>query len=899
MPTTPYLDQLASIKALAESPREDALIVVGEPGIGKSRLLEVVAATVTVPTVVVQAHALEDGYALSGVSSVLGALSGRPAVDLGGRTVPGSQDPGDVFAAAQELLDHVQALGLPATLLLIDDLDRMDRRSQVLLGFLAGRLAHTGLRLVGTARTVDPTGPLSEVPTIVLGPLTVLELGAAWASDLGVDRSTVRLLATYSGGNPSVLTEHLAGLDPAQVKGDAWVRLPPRGGPWTSLVTRPALESLDESERSALELVALSPLAHSVVLGEVAATLPVVVEDLVDAGLLLVRGPHVQFRDARLRSQVYWSQSSSTRREGHARLVAAATGRSQYLAAWHGSFDGGPVDVEELLDGAVGLVSTGEVDAAVELAERALQRAEHVDRHLDTIVALCGQLLRRGEIVLAARYSRHPRVEDISATQALRIAYVGLVHDMVVSHQLVDDQVRALTELHGQEDPDAASALRLAAAWFRAERWETAEARALVAPMRGQRARLSGTTADELDITAAALDALDGVPVPEHAAVTGLGALDGSAPAPLLMQARAHSVAERYGEARDLFNMVLHYPTTLDPVWTDLARYGAISNEISAGHFRPARESLAAWDPASPWVGLRSATQLHLRGWVLYSIGRAAEADEVLQQSQARAASEGAPAVLARTLALRGTVALLAGDADAAVGLLRQVTGYAARFRNPALLRQWGDYAEACVATGRHSEAARLLSGLESRHAEQPSRWGALVLARMRAVTTPGEESLALFSTAVRLFEPGDSPYERGRTLLAMSERQHGLGHGREGARTRTLAVAAFDAAGATGWAAPRVSAVVGTGIRSRLGEEEWAVAMHVRDGLRNRDIAALMFLSTRTIELRLTGIYRRIGVSSRSQLIAEMVREDEATRRGVDSDPHGGEAPLARQDHR
>lgn len=896
MTITPYLDQLASIKALAESPREDALIVVGEPGIGKSRLVEVVSATVSVPTVVVHAHAQEDGYALSGVSSVLGALSGQPAVDLGGRTASGSHNPGDVFAAAHELLDRVQAMRLSDTLLLVDDLDRMDVSSQVLLGFMAGRLAHTGLRLVGTARAVDPGGPLSEVPTIVLGPLSALDLGEAWASDVGVDHSTVQLLATYSGGNPSVLTEHLARLDPVQAKGEGWVRLPPRGGPWTSLLTRPTLEALDDSERSALELVALSPLAHSVVLGEAAPTLPVVVEDLVDAGLLVERGPHVQFRDARLRSQVYWSQSSSTRREGHARLAAAAAGRSRYLAAWHGSFDGGTVDVEQLLQGAVGLVAMGEVAAAVELAERALQRAEHADRHLDTIVALCGGLLRRGEIVLGARYSRQPRVDDINATQALRMAYFGLVHDMVVSQRLVDDQVRALTELHAEEDPDAASALRLAAAWFRAERWETAEARALVAPLRQQRARLSGTTSDELDITAAALDALDGVPVPEEAAVTGLMALDGSAPVPLLMQARAHTVAERYGEARDLFNMVLHYPTTLDPVWTDLARYGAISNEISAGHFRRARESVAAWDPASPWVGLQSSTQLHLRGWVLYSIGRLAEAAELLQQSQARAASEGAPAVLARSLALRGTVALLAGDHDAAVGLLRQVTGYAARFRSPALLRQWSDHAEACVATGRHREALRLLTGLESRHAEHPSRWGTLALARTRAVTTSGEESLPLFAAAVALFEPGDSPYERGRTLLAMSERQVGLGHGHEGARTRTLAVAAFDTAGATGWTAPRVPAAVGTGIRSRLDDEEWAVALHVREGLRNRDIAARMFLSTRTVELRLTGIYRRIGVSSRTQLIAEMVREDETARHGSRPDLHGEEAPPAGQ---
>jgi len=44
-----------------------------------------------------------------------------------------------------------------------------------------------------------------------------------------------------------------------------------------------------------------------------------------------------------------------------------------------------------------------------------------------------------------------------------------------------------------------------------------------------------------------------------------------------------------------------------------------------------------------------------------------------------------------------------------------------------------------------------------------------------------------------------------------------------------------------------------------------------VEKGLRNREIAASLFLSLRTVELRLTGIYRKLGVTSRAHLIARL----------------------------
>lgn len=59
------------------------------------------------------------------------------------------------------------------------------------------------------------------------------------------------------------------------------------------------------------------------------------------------------------------------------------------------------------------------------------------------------------------------------------------------------------------------------------------------------------------------------------------------------------------------------------------------------------------------------------------------------------------------------------------------------------------------------------------------------------------------------------------------------------------------------------------------LTEEEWAVARLVGNGARNKDIAAELYVSLRTVEFRLTSIYRKLGVGSRAQMAAVLSRPD------------------------
>ena len=65
-----------------------------------------------------------------------------------------------------------------------------------------------------------------------------------------------------------------------------------------------------------------------------------------------------------------------------------------------------------------------------------------------------------------------------------------------------------------------------------------------------------------------------------------------------------------------------------------------------------------------------------------------------------------------------------------------------------------------------------------------------------------------------------------------------------------------------------------------QLNQDERDVAMRVVQGLRNREIAQELFVSVRTVELRLTHIYRSLGVHTRAQLVAALTGANAPTRR-------------------
>ncbi len=899
-------DAYATLAALPESAEESALLFLGEHGSGKSHLLASAHAAHTAhaapstTTVLVRVHPGEWRFPLAGFASLFAALRQEPTPEPHRYFSLRSEEPDALFAAGYDLLGLIRGLGLPPTIALIDDLDRMDSASRSVLGTIASHLAGTSLWLVATATDLEPGETVPGFAPARLLPLSVEEIVEIAAKDRDLDESTLRILATYAGGNPQVLSEQLTRLHDDQLHGTASLVLPPRATRTIEQVTAKTLDGLGPAAREILQLAALAPLAH---LAAVASVLPDSaddVEDLVDAGLLKRRGPYATFTDQRLRSRIYWDQGSRSRRERHAILATACEPHDQRLVTWHQSSTArGPQSVNELLRAAISLVDEGHIGSAVEFAERALGRVEHVEDHTQPLIQLCNHLLRDGHFELADRYSARARAEATTPEQSMDILNIRLMAQLFNRKHLVDDELSTLADLHAEANPEGACSMLCLGAVFRAERWEAEESRHLVNHGLRLADDVSETTRLKLLATRDIVDGLEGRPIN---AATPSAELDDSMTADpdlLLLRGRAMTVREAYSDARHLFTVVQNHPASRNALRHDLATYGTIRNEINATEYRLARAAVDSWEGRAPSLTHGTSAFAYTQAWYAYTVGRDDEAEEHIERCIRLASLEASQALRARAIALRGVLRLLSQDAESAVMDLRQVSAASTRFRNPTLLRHWADYTEACVMTGRVQEAAATVTALERRLSSHRSRWGELALLRCKALVGSSRPSLALFDTTLQGFGHDELPYELGRTLRCLAIRQEECGMTVESRRTRMAAVAAFEAAGADAWAAATDQPAPTTGVTGRdgaamlnkLNQDERDVAMRVVQGMRNREIAHELFVSVRTVELRLTHIYRALGVQSRAQLVAALAgtsAPDDGSAPGGGSSPDG-----------
>ncbi|AQS72412.1 LuxR family transcriptional regulator [Streptomyces pactum] len=220
------------------------------------------------------------------------------------------------------------------------------------------------------------------------------------------------------------------------------------------------------------------------------------------------------------------------------------------------------------------------------------------------------------------------------------------------------------------------------------------------------------------------------------------------------------------------------------------------------------------------------------------------------------------------------------GDAQGALDLLRTCGDSLAEcgLANPVLAPWWLDAACLLADAGRHAEA-RATAGHGAALAE---RWGtrrALGYAALaRGAATPGPDGTALLREAAgRLAaSPAHADHARalvhlGRALLAEGERREAREHLRD-------AVALARRCGSLALARQAREILVGAGGRMReitvspldmLTGTERTVATLVASGASNREAAESLFVTVRTVELHLTSVYRKLGVTRRADLAA------------------------------
>lgn len=132
------------------------------------------------------------------------------------------------------------------------------------------------------------------------------------------------------------------------------------------------------------------------------------------------------------------------------------------------------------------------------------------------------------------------------------------------------------------------------------------------------------------------------------------------------------------------------------------------------------------------------------------------------------------------------------------------------------------------------------------------------------------------FERALALHDQVPAPFERARTELCYGERLR-RSRKRVDSRARLRsALETFDALGAEPWAERARAELHASGETARrrstpvdaLTAQELAVARLVAGGASNREAAATLFVSPKTIEFHLGHVYRKLGVRSRTELV-------------------------------
>jgi DNA-binding CsgD family transcriptional regulator len=187
----------------------------------------------------------------------------------------------------------------------------------------------------------------------------------------------------------------------------------------------------------------------------------------------------------------------------------------------------------------------------------------------------------------------------------------------------------------------------------------------------------------------------------------------------------------------------------------------------------------------------------------------------------------------------------------------------------------WSDLFEALVSLGEVERARALLAEIEAhRHVfERPGT--APVIARCRGLVLAAsgslEESLASLEEALRLHQAHPVPFERARTLLALGEVQRRAKKRRAARETLEEARAVFESLGAQLWqqrANDEIARIGGRApSRGPLTATELRLAELVAAGSSNKEAAAALFVTPKTVETQLSRIYAKLEIHSRAEL--------------------------------
>ncbi len=203
---------------------------------------------------------------------------------------------------------------------------------------------------------------------------------------------------------------------------------------------------------------------------------------------------------------------------------------------------------------------------------------------------------------------------------------------------------------------------------------------------------------------------------------------------------------------------------------------------------------------------------------------------------------------------------------------------------NAVVVPYAGDYIAALHGSGNHERAELVVDRTLGEAERTGLAWTHSIGLRGQAMVTSGPDADRAFAAALDAWPDG---FDGARTRLAWGEALLARDEQQRGYELLNLATEEFSRLGARPWL-QRALALLGTpprptievddrrGLFSVLTAQELKVSLKVAEGCTNREAAAQLFISAKTVEHHLSAAYTKLGIRSRSELArlaAEMDR--------------------------
>ncbi len=876
------------------------LVLMGEPGVGKTALLEDTVASLG-ELRVLRATGLEaeSHIPFAGLLQLLRpalahldqlsvpqstALSGALALT---RTSTGSGDRFVIGAAVLSLLCEY-AEEAPVAVV-VDDLHLLDRPSAEAIVFAARRLAADPVVVLVAVRTSEADRLVAGLPVVRLSGLDDDDAVALVTQRAGGRLAPGRLqpLLALARGNPLALLE-LAGDDLDALATDP-SDLPALVPDTVTEAFARRLDRMSQEGRTAL-LVAAVCGGDPLVTDRACSSLGVDVEPLAeaeDAGLVSVTSGRITFRHPLVRAAAYSRAGVRERRAAHRAVADALPDGDADRRAWHLAEavwqpDAGVSDLlaesaERARSRAAYSVASGAFERAARLtpdqgrrADRLLRSAESAwsagltERALGlledhgregpgdsgrmqelalrgAIAARTGRLRdARDMLMAAADLATDPNEESVILADAVHANFFLAGANAAVSLE------RRLVELAPAVTDDRARALGLVA---------TGVARILVGHPGG---------ADDLRAAVPLLQAtpelyenpfrvsmLMEVPLYLRDATGGRAVRDlveavreragiGAMPAVLWHLAREQATTSAWTEAEANYTAVVRLAEETGQVTEQvMALAGLCWLESRQGHEERCRRH------GGEVLGTPAAAQLQMaQAWVHYALGDL----ELSLGDAARAAST-----------LRELIRLLEVHDLADADLV------------PA-----AELVDALQRLGQVSEAQAMASSYERAARDKGQPWALARAERARGLLADDASMPAHFEAALEAHAQTLDRFETARTRLAYGERLRRAAMRRRARDQLRAALADFEDLGAARWADRAAAELAATGEtvpergadpRSTLTPQELQVSLLLVEGRTTREAAAALFLSPKTVEYHLRKVYTKLGIGSRAEL--------------------------------